>query len=80
VLALGLSTGTPSGASSSESSEVTLDCRGRARSTAHPGEVTAMGRGYFFAAAFAAFLNSRTLVSDSGSTMSATDRYEPSRP
>ena len=28
----------------------------------------------FFAAAFAAFLNSRTLVSEPGSTMSATDR------
>ncbi len=33
-----------------------------------------------FAAAFAARLNSRTFVSDSGLTMSATDRNEPSSP
>ncbi|MDQ1176047.1 hypothetical protein QE416_000783 [Microbacterium sp. SORGH_AS 421] len=33
-----------------------------------------------FAAAFAARLCSRTLVSDSGLTMSATDRNDPSSP
>ena len=36
--------------------------------------------GHPFAAAFAARLNSRTFVSDSGLTMSATERYEPSAP
>ena len=33
-----------------------------------------------FAAAFISFLNARTLASDSSSTMSATDRCEPSSP
>ena len=36
--------------------------------------------GHFLAAAFAARLNSRTLVSDSASTMSATERHEPAVP
>jgi hypothetical protein len=42
--------------------------------------VPMQSKAYFLAAAFAARLNSRTLVSEPRSTMSATERHEPSVP
>lgn len=55
---------------------------GRGGTGDQPGDVVP-GRLHYvaaFAAAFIAFLYSRTFVSDSGDTMSATLRYEPSSP